>query len=130
MPVRFYITPYNPVFWREENSQVSEPESDLHIKFTEFIDSLRQVWEKVEVSPPFDWYILVNGTSDVTGSLMAVNEKRQILALEGGQELAKVVVWYRSFVPPRYPLYLFLEGEWESLELTLGISTEEVSKYL
>ncbi len=120
-----YITPYPPDSW--ENPDEAGETSDLRIFFSDFIAKLKEEFQVV-VSPPFSWVLGIGDEFEVSGSL--IGEDMQILGLELGTKFADFVIWYRSYIPDRYGLYLFREGEWTSLKITSETSIEEVEKYV
>ncbi|GIK66974.1 MAG: hypothetical protein BroJett018_47680 [Chloroflexota bacterium] len=134
MTVRFHVTPYNPMLWMDENNVPSEPPSDLHIKFsefrerlTEFGEMIREVNWDIKTHSDAGWEVTADSNWGVSGSFGG--HLNQILTMEAGLGLNEFVAWYRSFVPSEHALYLFQEGEWESLELREGITVEEIANF-
>lgn len=120
-----YITPYEPASWKDPND--TNNKCDLRISFGDFISQMKLEFN-VTVSPPFSWVIQSDDGTDVTGSI--VGDDMQILGLELGSKFAEFLIWYRSYIPDKYPLHLFRQGEWTSLELTANTSVDDIKNYI
>jgi len=128
MATRFYITPYDPEGWRDPDvSPTARPKSDLHIMTRDFNEQLRQRWHEAETFPIHAWEFTYADEQGVSGSFSG--EGNQILTLTGGRSFNEFVFWYRSYISANYPLFLFPEGEWASLELTLQTRLEDIAKF-
>jgi hypothetical protein len=127
MTTRFYITPYDPAGWRDPDADsATRPQSDLYIWVSDFTRQLRRTWHRVN-SPPFGFEIEYSKEQGVSGGFMS--EGNQILALEVGESFNEFVLWYRGYVPSEYPLYLFPEGDWDSLRLTSETTLEDIAAF-
>ncbi|HVU14996.1 MAG TPA: hypothetical protein VHD90_27170 [Phototrophicaceae bacterium] len=130
MTVRYYITPYDPEGWRDPDADDStRPHSDLRVNVNDFDKQLRQRWHEAEASRG-SWQFNYPDGQGIGGSLIDDNEgDHQIAAIEVGRGFNEFVLWYRSFIPPEYPLFLFLEGQWNSLQLTSRTPLEEIAAF-
>lgn len=129
MPTRYHITPYDPQAWRSDDDTIPKPTSALHIFFTDFMRQARLVWPDMGVHPPMGWVIYYNQESGVSGSFSG--DLFQILTIEGiDRGFAEFVIWYRTYIPSQYPLFLFEEGDWDRLELTSKITEADIIAFL
>lgn len=128
MPTRYHITPYDPQAWQSDDDTIPKPTSDLHIFFSDFMRQARLVWPDMGVHPPMGWVIYYNQESGVSGSFSG--NLFQILSLSMGGGFAEFVVWYRTYIPSQYPLFLFEEGDWDRLELTSKITEADIISFL
>lgn len=130
MTARYYVTPYDPAGWRDPDAdEDTRPKSDLKVVAFDLKRRLRREWPHVNTFPPFSWTILYPDEPGVTGSL--IGDDHQILALEFGKGFKELVLWYRSYIPSAYRLFLFPEeGEWKSLELTAKTTIEDITRFM
>ncbi len=129
MPTRYHITPYDPKAWHPDFEDDPKPSSDLHIFFSDFMRQARLVWPDMGVHPPRGWVIYYNQEAGVSGSFSG--DLFQILTIEGvDRGFAEFVVWYRTYIPSQYPLFLFEEGDWDRLELTSKIAEADIISFL
>lgn len=121
-----FITPYDPIHWRDEDSPGVE--SDLVIKFRDFSRAARSAWLTYRDFPVFEWVITFEDDVFISGSFSG--KSNQILALTGRvKHLNRFVAWYRTYIPSEYELFFFVEGDWDSLQLTEGITEEDVARF-
>ena len=128
MSNRYYITPYDPALWKDENAQGAT--SDLIIKFMDFSQKAKSKWASFQSYPPFSWTIFSGEKSEVMGSFRG--EGQQILALSQPFEakyFAEFIVWYRQYTPSNYELFLFAEGSWDSLKLTSETTEADIIQF-
>jgi len=124
MAIRYIITPYDPKLWMIESiEKFGEPVSDLSIHRKSFLYQARKVW----------WYITDSLTLivDDEPSLYCSFIQQQLLYIEivNGKKFSEFIHWYRSYVPDNYELYLFREGDWDSLKLTKDMTAQDVSAW-
>ena len=128
MTIRYYITPYDPASWRDPDADpTTRGQSDLNIKVSDFNKQLRQRWHLSETFPMRSWQFVYPDGQEISGSF--TGEGNQIVALEVGRGFNEFVHWYRSYIPSKYPLFLFLEGKWESLELNSSTTLEDIAHF-
>ena len=126
MSASYYITPYDPIHWKDENSPGVE--SALVVKFWDFSQAARSKWPSYKDYPFFSWAILFDDGVEIRGNFYG--KGYQILALEGtGNHFNQFVAWYRTYIPAEYKLFLFVEGHWDSLELTDEITEKDVGQF-
>jgi hypothetical protein len=126
MATRYYITPYNPILWIDENS--SGVESTLAINFSDFSQAAQAEWSTYKSYPRFSWSISFEGGVEVYGGFRGAGN--QILALEGWDiRFNRFVVWYRSYISSEYQLFLFAEESWNALELTNETTDTDVGQF-
>jgi hypothetical protein len=127
MTMRYYITPYDPASWRDPDAEDStRGKSDLYVKTNDFDKQLRQRWHEAEASRG-SWQFVYPDGQGIVGSFTV--EDYQIVALEVGRGFNEFVHWYRSYIPPNYPLFLFYEGKWDSLELSSSTTLEDIAHF-
>jgi hypothetical protein len=127
MTVRYYITPYDPATWRDPDADpATRGQSDLYIQTNAFDRQLRQRWREVEASRG-SWQFVYPDGQGAGGSF--TDEGNQIAAIEAGRGFNEFVLWYRSYVPSTYDLFLFREGYWDSLRLTSATALDDIAGF-
>jgi hypothetical protein len=127
MSSRFYITPYDPASWRDPDADEStRGQSDLYVKTNDFDKQIRQRWPEA-VASRGSWQFVYPDGQGILGSFTGGDN--QIVALEVGRGFNEFVHWYRSYIPSKYPLFLFPEGEWESLELNFSTTLGDIANF-
>ncbi len=131
MTVRYYIVPYDPAGWRDPDADdTTRPHSDLRVNINDFDKQLRQRWNEAETFPYRSWQFVYPDGQGILGSFINDTDGNyQIAAIEVGRGFNEFVLWYRSFIPPEYLLFLFLEGQWNSLQLTSRTPLEEIAAF-
>jgi hypothetical protein len=125
MATRWYITPYDPVHWKDEHS--SGVESELVVNVWDFSQQARAKWPSYQDYPIHSWDIIEDGV-EISGNFDG--KGFQILTLEGtGNLFNQFVTWYRTYIPAKHKLFLFIEGSWDSLELVDGITDDDVGQF-
>ncbi len=126
----YYILPYDPKAWEDPDDHSERPTSDLVIDPDEFKKALFGHWGPDKIEEETTWWLmwLLSNKSDPEGNSMRVSlhDDHQVIALSTGPKhiLLEFVLWYRGFVPAKYPLYLNHSSSFERLLLT-GSTTEE-----
>jgi hypothetical protein len=127
MTTRWYVTPYDPALWRDEETTVPRPSSDLTISFSHFLDTVWYQWPELQAAFPHSWQLPINGLPGLSGSFFG--KGNQILAIEPDVGFVEFLLWYRAFVPSKYDLFLFSEGDWDSLLLTPSSTADEIDAF-
>lgn len=126
MSTRFYITPYDPMHWKDENAPGVT--STLVVDFQYFSQAARSVWPSYRTYPVFSWEITSDNGLELSGGFSG--EGNQILGLQRrGSYFNQFAAWYRTYIPSEYRLFLFAEGSWNSLDLTEGVTAEDVGQF-
>ena len=122
----YIITPYDPALWEDVDNPPTI-ECDLHIFFSDFIKAMKQSFT-VERAGSFSWEIFHQNNPAISGGL--IGDDYQIIRFYAYDELIfrRFVIWYRSYIPDKYPLYLFIEGflgrsSANEMKLHLNLST-------
>ncbi|MBI1258798.1 MAG: hypothetical protein GC204_15115 [Chloroflexi bacterium] len=98
----------------------------MRIKTNDFDKQLRQTWHEADAARG-SWQFVYPDGQGISGSI--IGEDKQIAAIEVGLGFNEFVLWYRSYVPPEYPLFLFYEGQWDSLELSSSTTLEDIANF-
>ena len=129
MATTYFITPYDPILWKDEYSLGGT--STLVIDFQNFSQAAKLKWPSYESYPYFSWSISFDDDSEVSGGFSG--QGNQILALDkpvSAIHFNQFVVWYRSYIASEHKLFLFVEGSWDSLELTNETTENEVGQFI
>jgi len=125
MSTRYYVTPYDPVHWKDENS--SGVEATLAVDFQDFSKAAQSVWSSYESYPNCSWSVSFDN-DEVSGSFSG--KDNQILVLERpGYSFNQFVAWYRKYISSDHKLFLFGEGSWSGLELIDGVTDKDISRF-
>lgn len=128
MGIRFYVTPYDPAAWKDERIvNLPEQQSDLQINFGGFLKEARNFFPHVAGYSSNSWEVLTENRHGVSGAFIGSNN--QILVLQPNERFDEFVMWYRAYIPAKYPLHLFAEGEWNSLQITTETTEKDVASF-
>jgi hypothetical protein len=124
-----YISPFDPAAWKEDATPERQllRTSDLVINTINF-DLNAQIWyQKFRDKYP---KLAANYPSSYVGSL--TGNERNILGFERDYGIEYYIHWYRSYIPARYPLYLFIdEDDWNNaLLLTNETTADDIRRFI
>lgn len=128
MPTRYYITPYDPASWRDPD--VDGDTSSLKVFFMDFSNAARSVWSSYQAHPSFSWSITFLDDVMIDGGF--IGEGKQVLILSQPMVPSHwydFIIWYRTFIPIEYSLFLFAEGSWNSLKLTDKTTASDIREF-
>ena len=124
----FYVTPYDPKTWKDPSKTIDpEEQISLQIDFRDFVNHLRRKWANVDISPFLGWSAEIKKDKTVYGGFLG--PKNQIMRLDPYENFSEVVIWYRSYIPSEYPLFLFQQGSWDSLQIDADTTVQEVERF-
>jgi len=131
----FFITPYDPKDWQQQN--FGDVPKIFAVDIHQFGAALKRQWPAAEIreasadSPiAFDWNLLPTDTiRGLTGSL---HSDLETLTIHSGvqHDLIPFIVWYRRFIPGENTLYLFHHSAFERVELTLETGEDQIRNFL
>ncbi len=131
-----FITPYDPKAWEDPDDKREKPKSDLKIWREIFRTALIDRWTSAEVQEDyFGGWILTKGKATPQG----ISDEVRILLHDDHQVVSfnnhlspltlEFILWYREFVPERYPLYFFDSTSWDRLLLTTKTSAADIAAF-
>lgn len=139
MSVRFFITPYDPATWKDENAHIEKPTSDLSIDVSKYAQELRKRWPNAEIHLTvvdddltylLDWRLPPeSGVSGLPGQLQ---NDHQVVSFGTGPKdsFLDFILWHRAFVPSYYQLFLFNSSSWNSLELKMDTTKRDIGSFV
>jgi hypothetical protein len=128
MTVRFFIGPFDPSLWQKGNPQ-PVPETDLEVDPCSFRDQLLQRWPETERNPSLDQCFFLK-SGEKQGIEVYLQSNRQYVSFTWtGYFFHEFILWYRSFIPEKYPLYLFNSSSWNSLALSNFTKLDDIIEF-
>ena len=134
MSISWYITPYDPKEWEDPNKLGEKSSSDLEVNPTELFHVLESHWTKdvfiEDSAKTFPPYVV----QDQDGSTLRIYlyHQHQIIELDNtpGEYFFDFILLYRAFIPETYTLYFFNSSAWDSLELKLRTTIQEIKQFM
>jgi len=130
----FFIAPYEPT---DDPSrwEALKTASNLKIDPASYRQRLLDKWPHTKFFRTSDilalqWslYIETKEGSIVPGPIAALHGDYQVVSLDTPYE--EFFLWHRSVIPSMHALFLFNSSSWDSLELTSGITLEEIQRFV
>src|SRR5262245_34373001 len=133
MSIRWYITPYDPKHWEDPEDTSEKPTSDLYVDPEIFYHYVAE--HQVEI-------VYYTGSKTPTtykvtssdGFFVRINlyHKNQIFSLTNNPipPFFNFILLYRAFIPTTYRLYFFNSSSWESLELRLATTRQDIREFM
>lgn len=129
MSTTWYVTPFDPAAWKEDATPEQQllRASDLVINTINFDLSALIWYQKFKSEHP---EFAANYPSSYVGS--RTGDERNILAIQREYGIEHYIYWYRSYIPARYPLYLFTyEDDWDNaLVMTKRTTVDDLRRYI
>lgn len=131
----FFITPYDPEDWQQQN--IGDVPEIFAVDIHQFGAALKRQWSEAEIQEATSdspiaiyWNLLPMDT--VKGLDGNLHSDLQTLTFKIGvdDDLIPFIVWYRQFIPDRYKLYLFHHNSFERLELTLATGEDRIRQFV
>lgn len=126
MSIHFIVTPYDPIDWENQTS-------DLSIEAEQFSDSLKKQWPNVTIeittNGGLKWNIPLDESAGFFGALQS---NKQVITFGPGDWIffREFVMWYRNQVPDNYTLYLFNSSSTDNLPITTSTVIEDVNDFV
>ncbi len=125
----YFILPYDPMAWSGSDYTKPKPTSNLAINREGFRTALFEHWGIDRIQEEPDAWNLTN-ENDAEGGDLRVNihEDNQVIAFYRAPKnvFLEFVLWYRTFIPVNYVLYLVHSSSFNRLILTLDTTAENI----
>jgi hypothetical protein len=122
--IRYVITPYDPILWSDEEllEKYGEPVSDFKINLKAFLIEARKVWHITNT-------LTLMVDDEISLYFGFIDDQTMSIEIEQAKKFSEFIFWYRSYVPQNYELYLFREGNWQTLKLTKDTTPQDISAW-
>lgn len=127
----FVVAPYRPEEHESMAPEVMRTTSDLKINPFEYQSLLLERWPGINVYH-LPRYVLLEWVFPVTegwsGPIGGLENDQQTVFIDTPFE--EFFLWHRSVIPGKYRLFLSHEGSWDTLELKVDTTLEEIQSFV
>ena len=133
MSTSFFITAVDPRAWEDPDDTSPKPTSDLRIDVQLYREGLACRWEGITFlnsdasHMKLSWELPLE-EKECGGLQGDLHEDQQSVSFGTGPKKSFIdfVLWHRSFVPEKYPLFLSNSSSWDSLKLTRNTTEQDI----
>lgn len=124
MSTTFFIAPFNPSHWDHSDDLTPLASSDLCVDPVHYLDAMCKRWTEANISFNCEAcsleFELPLECAEYAGLRGCLQANLQVVDFDTApqQSFVDFILWYRAYVPGRFPLYLFNAASWDSLLLT------------
>jgi hypothetical protein len=127
----FFVAPYRPEERESITAAAMRPSSDLRLDPGDYERLLLERWPGLDVYRPPEYVLLewiFPNTNEWAGPIGGLEPDQQTVFLDAPFE--EFFLWHRSVIQGKYRLFLFHEGSWDTLELKVDTTLEEIQNFI
>ena len=130
MSTSYFISPINPLAWKDVTYRSELPVSDLYIDHVQYRQQLLRRWPNAEVVESTSPLMLLSWDLFRAGMEGHLHSDHQNVSFKAGKGLVDFVLWHRAFISANYTLFLSRDSSWDSLELSAATAEQEIVDFL
>jgi len=136
MSISFYVAPFTGRQWRKLGHSPTEQIGDLVINPDEYKNEMTKRWPTVEFQAPAEVTVphfalqwkLPTSNPEYSGLKGYLYPNLQVVSFGFGPKgsFLEFILWHRSFIPPKYKLYLFNSSSTNSLPIKQTTTGQDI----